>query len=141
MRTANERANNFAADAFLARLEERFNMDGAVQMSEVLRVGQSVDAANVDEEVNTENNMRKEKRQEKNNAIHRRQRAAKRNKRSLQLPKSSSDAIFVEPLRLIVGRDRDLIQDDIHSHDQHIVWEHRTILGQTTRPVNNMCEH
>ena len=64
-----------------------------------------MNAANVDEEVNTVNNMRKEKRQEKNNAMHRRQRAAKRNKRSLQLLPKSSDAIFVEPLRLIVGRD------------------------------------
>ena len=39
VRTANERANNFAADVLLARLEERFNMDGAAQMSEVVRVG------------------------------------------------------------------------------------------------------
>ena len=39
VRMANERANNFAADVFLARLEERFNMDGAAQMSEVVRVG------------------------------------------------------------------------------------------------------
>jgi hypothetical protein len=140
VRTANERANNFAADVFLARLEERFNMDGVAQMSEVVHVGQSMNVANVGEEVNTENNMRKDRRHEKNNARRRRQIDAKRNKRSLQLPKSS-DAIFVEPLRLIVGRDRDLIQDDIHSHDQHIMWEHRTSLGQATRPVNNMCEH
>jgi hypothetical protein len=100
-------------------------MDGVAQMSEVVHVGQSMNVANVGEEVNTENNMRKDRRHEKNNARRRRQIDAKRNKRSLQLPKSS-DAIFVEPLRLIVGRDRDLIQDDIHSHDQHIVWEHRT---------------
>ena len=140
VRTANERANNFAADVLLARLEERFNMDGVAQMSEVVHVGQSMNVANVGEKVNTENNMRKDRRHEKNNTRHRRKIAAQRNKRSLQLPKSS-DAIFVEPLRLIMGRDRDLIQDNIHLHDQHIAWEHRTSLGQATRPVNNKCEH
>ena len=93
-----------------------------------------MDAANVVEEVPAENSKRKDKRQEMNNAMHRRQRTAKRNKRSVHLPKSS-DAIFLEPLRLIVGRDTDLIQDDTHSHDQHIAWAHRTILGQATRSV------
>ena len=125
---------------FLARLEERFNIDGAAQISGMVTVGQSMNAANVDERVTAENIMRKEKSQEKNNAMHRRQRNAKRNKRSLHLQKST-DVIFLEPLRLIVGRDIDLIQDDNHSHDQHIAWEHRTILGQATRSVNNMREY
>ena len=103
MRTANERANNVAADVLIARLEERFNMDGVAQISEVVHVGQSMNLANVGEEVNRENNMRKERRHEINYARHRRHIAVKRNKRSLQLPKSS-DAIFVEPLRLIIGQ-------------------------------------
>ena len=134
VRTDNKRASNYAAGVYLARLEERFNIDGAAQISGMVTVGQSMNAANVDERVTAENIMRKEKSQEKNNAMHRRQRNAKRNKRSLHLQKST-DVIFLEPLRLIVGRDIDLIQDDNHSHDQHIAWEHRTILGQAARSV------
>ena len=78
VRKANQSANKYAADAFLARLEERFNIDGAAQISGMEVVGKSRDAANVVEEIPAEINRRQERRHEKNNAVHLRQRTAKK---------------------------------------------------------------
>ena len=47
----------------------------------------------------------------------------------------SLDDIFLEPLQLIMGKEKNSIQDDNNSHGQHIAWAHRTILGHTTRSV------
>ncbi len=49
MRKANHCANQCAADAFIARLEERLYFDGAAQNSGVGAMGQSKDPANVEE--------------------------------------------------------------------------------------------
>jgi hypothetical protein len=49
VRKANHCANQCAADAFIARLEERLYFDGAAQNSGVGAMGQSKDPANVEE--------------------------------------------------------------------------------------------
>ena len=132
VRKTNQCANKYAADLLIARLEEQFNIDGAAQISGMEVGWQSTDAANIVEEISAGSNRREERRHEKNNAHHFRQRTAKKNKRSAHLSKSL-DAISLEPIQLIMGREKDSIQDDNNSHGQHIAWAHRTILGQTTR--------
>ena len=131
-RKANQCANKYAADVFIARLEERFNIDGAAQFSGMEVLEQSTDTANVVEKIAAEINRSKDRRHEKNVAQHLRQRTAKKNKKKDLLSKSLGD-IFLEPLQLIMGREKNSIQDDTNSHGQHIVWAHRTILGHTTR--------
>ena len=80
------KANQCAADAFLARLEERFYIDGAAQNSGMEVMGQSMDPANV-EKIPAEI----KRRQERNNAVHLRHRTAKKNKRSVNLSKLSDE--------------------------------------------------
>ena len=98
VRKTNQCANKYAADVLIARLEEQFNIDGAAQISGMEVGWQSTDAANIVEEISAESNRREERRHEKNNAHHLRQRTAKKNKRSAHLSKSL-DAISLEPLQ------------------------------------------
>ncbi len=65
MRKANQCANQCAADAFIARLEERLYFDGAAQNnSGVGAMGRSKDPANV-EEIPAEVNQSKERNNER----------------------------------------------------------------------------
>ena len=123
MRKANQCANQCAADAFIARLEERLYFDGAAQNSGVGAMGQSKDPANV-EEIPAEVNQRKER----NNAVHFKHRKAKKHKRNDNLSKTS-DSIVLEPLRLIMGKDNGSSPDNNQAQGQSTAQAHRTILG------------
>jgi hypothetical protein len=112
VRKANQCANQRAADAFLARLEERFYIDGAAQNDGMGVIGQSKDPVNV-EEISAEVNRRKER----NNAVHFQHRNAKKHKRSDNISKTS-DSIILESLRLIMGKDKGSSQDNNQAHGQ-----------------------
>jgi len=124
-RKANQLANQYAADAFLARLEEISYIDGTAQNSGMGIIGHSMDSANIDETTAKSNSKK-----EKNHTKKLRQRTANKIKRNANLSNlsKSSAANILEPLRLIMGRENGFSQ----SHDQNIAWAHRTILGPSS---------
>jgi hypothetical protein len=128
----NQYANECAADAIIVRMEERCGIVRAAQNNGMEVVGQSKDSLNIVEKIPAETNRRQERRQRRNNVVHRRHRTAKKKKkRSINL--SSDDSSILEPLRLIMGRDKVSTQDDTQSNGQNIAWAHRTFLGHATR--------
>ena len=122
-------ANQRAADEFIAQLEERNIIGGATQSFRTGAMGSVMGSANV-KRVSAEGN----KRQERNNAVHVRHRDAKKRKGRNNLTEFSNSSIL-EPLQLIMGRDKGSIEDNAHLDGQNIAWAHRTILGQATRSV------
>ena len=133
MRKANQCANQCAADAFIARLEERLYFDGAAQNSGLEVMGQPKDPANV-EEIPAEVNQRKER----NRAVQFKHRKAKNQKRNDNLSKPS-DSIVLEPLRLIMGMGKDNGSSSVNdqAQGQSIPCAHRTILGRQRGLYNN----
>jgi hypothetical protein len=132
VQTANQYANECAADALILRMEERFGFDRAASNSRMEVVGQPKDAVNGVEKLPSEANRRQEGRQKRNNVVRRRHRNAMKTKRNINL---SSDPSMLEPLRLILGREKVPIQDDTQSNSHSIAWAHRTLLGQIARGV------
>jgi hypothetical protein len=130
VKTANQYANECAADAFIVRMVERCGIDREAQNNGMEVVGQSKNSVNIVEKIPAEANGRQERRQRRNNVVHHRHRTAKKKKRSINL---SSDSSILEPLRLIMGRDKVSTQDDTQSNGQNVAWAHRTFLGHATR--------
>ena len=124
-RKANQLANQYAADALLARMEKISYADGTAQNSGMGIIGHSMDSANIDDTTAKSNSKK-----EKNHTKKIRQRTANKIKRTANLSNlsKSSAANILEPLRLIMGRENGFSQ----SHDQNIAWAHRTILGPTS---------
>ena len=119
VRKANQCANQCAADAFIARLEERLYFDGAAQNS---GVGAMKDPANV-EEIPAEIN-----REKKGTTQCILNTGKLKNKRGMIIYRN-------HPLRLIMGKDNGSSPDNNQAQGQSVAWAHRTILGQTARSV------
>ena len=130
MKTANQYANECAADAFLVHMEERYGIDRAMQNNGMEVMGQSKDSVNIVEKIPAGATSRQEMRRSRNNVEHYRHRTAKKRNRNINI---SSDSNILKPLRLIMGRDQVPTQDDTQLNGQNIAWAHRTILGLATR--------